>query len=150
MTYLPSAIRRFVTCLAFALFAVAPAFAQSQQDTLDALQKSALKIFIDCGYCDQDYIRTEITFVNYVRDRKQAQVHILITTQYTGGGGTEYTLTLIGQLDFDGMDDTLKYVTNKTDTQDMIRKGLVHVLKAGLLRYAMRTPLADYFNVAYI
>ncbi|MEK6756288.1 MAG: hypothetical protein AABZ02_09070, partial [Bacteroidota bacterium] len=136
-------------CLAFTLFALAPAFAQSQQDSLDTLQKSALKIFIDCAYCDLDYIRTEITFVNYVRDRKQAQVHVLITQQYTGSGGTEYTLTLIGQLDFDGMNDTLKYVTNKTDTQDMIRKGLVRVLKAGLVRYAMRTPLAEYFSVAY-
>lgn len=149
MSYLPSAIRRFASCLAFPLFALAPAFAQSQQDTVDALQKSALRIFIDCAYCDLDYIRTEITFVNYVRDRKQAQVHVLFTQQYTGSGGTEYTLTLIGQLEFEGMGDTLKYVANKTDTQDMIRKGLVRVLKAGLVRYAMRTPLAEYFNIAY-
>lgn len=128
---------------------ISPALAQVQQDTLDALQKSAPKVFIDCEMCDQDYIRTEISFVNYVRDRKQAQVHILITQQYTGSGGTEYTLTLIGQLEFQGANDTLKYVSNKTDTQDMTRKGLVRVLKAGLLRYAMHTPLADYFSVAY-
>ena len=32
-------------------------------------------------------------------DRLEAQVHVLISTQSTGGGGTEYTLTFIGQID---------------------------------------------------
>ena len=34
-------------------------------------------------------MRTEITFVSYVRDRTAADVHVLVTTQGTGGGGTE-------------------------------------------------------------
>jgi hypothetical protein len=126
-----------------------PLFAQVQQDTVDALQKSALKVFIDCSLCDQDYFRTELTFVNYVRDRKQAHVHVMITQMYTGSGGTEYTLTFIGQLEFDGVNDTLKYNANKTDTQDMTRKGMLKVLKTGLVRYVIHTPLAEYFSVAY-
>ncbi|MBM4161459.1 MAG: DUF481 domain-containing protein [Ignavibacteria bacterium] len=140
---------RAASTLAAALVCISPTLSQTAQDTVDALQKSAVKIFIDCGYCDEDYIRTEITFVNYVRDRTQAHVHIMITEQYTGSGGIEYTLTFIGQHDFAGMNDTLRYVANKTDTQDMTRKGLVRVMKTGLLRYAMRTPFADYFNVTY-
>ena len=130
------------------LFSI-PSLAQVQQDTVDALQKSAVKVFIDCSLCDQDYFRTELTFVNYVRDRKQAQVHILITQMYTGSGGTEYTLTFIGQLEFEGINDTLKYNANKSDTQDMTRKGMLKVIKAGLFRYVIHTPLADYFSVAY-
>ncbi len=140
--------------LVFTLFVVCAlsasrTMAQVPQDTIDVLQKSAPKVFIDCSLCDQDYIRTEIPFVNYVRDRKQAHVHVLITQMYTGSGGTEHTLTLIGQLEFEGVDDTLKYVANKTDTQDMTRKGLVRVLKTGLVRYVIHTPLADYFSIAY-
>jgi hypothetical protein len=123
--------------------------AQVQQDTVDALQQTAPRIFVDCSLCDLDYIKTEISYVNYVRDRKQAHVHVMITSMYTGSGGTEYTLTLIGQLQFEGVNDTLKYNANKTDTQDMIRKGLVKVLRIGLVRYIIHTPLAEYFSVAY-
>jgi hypothetical protein len=126
-----------------------PSYAQIQRDTLDALQQSAPSVFVDCSSCDLDYIKTEISYVNYVRDRKQAHVHVMITSLYTGSGGTEYTLTLIGQLQFEGVNDTLRHNANKTDTQDMIRKGLVKVLKAGLIRYLIHTPLAEYFSVAY-
>jgi hypothetical protein len=121
----------------------------SAADTVDTLQKSAPKIYIDCNLCDQDYIRTEIPFVNYVRDRKEADIHVLITEMYTGSGGTEYTVTLMGQLGFEGVNDTLKFNANKTDTQDMTRKGLVKVLKTGLVRYVSHSPLAEYLSVAY-
>ncbi|MDP2884066.1 MAG: hypothetical protein Q8P51_03495 [Ignavibacteria bacterium] len=131
------------------MLAWSEAHTQTQADTLDILQKSAPKMFIDCGMCDQDYIRTEIPFVNFVRDRKQADVHAMITEMYTGSGGTEYTLTLMGHLGFDGINDTLKYNANKTDTQDMTRKGLVGVLKKGLVRYVIHSPLSEYLSVSY-
>ncbi len=60
------------------------------------MKKSAPKVFIDCNRCDIDYIKTEITFMNYVWDRKEADVHILITIQRTGSGGREYTFAFIG------------------------------------------------------
>ncbi|MDH4271506.1 MAG: hypothetical protein OEW18_05965, partial [Candidatus Aminicenantes bacterium] len=53
---------------------------------IEELKKSAPKIYIDCDWCDFDYVKTEITFVNYVRDRKEAQVHVLINIQPTGSG----------------------------------------------------------------
>src|ERR1041385_8095423 len=35
-----------------------------------------LNVFLDCSFfCDFDYIRTEIPFVNWVRDRTDADVH---------------------------------------------------------------------------
>ncbi|MFH0989430.1 MAG: hypothetical protein V1799_05365 [bacterium] len=123
--------------------------AQTIIDSIDVLQKSAIKVFLDCDFCDENYIRTEITFVNYVRDRKEADVHIMVTLMSTGSEGTEYTFTLYGQGTFLGKNDTLLYISNKTDTPDMSRKGLVRVLKIGLMRYSMHTPLADYFSVSY-
>lgn len=100
-------------------------YPQTGQIASEALKKEAPKVFIDCGICDIDYIRTEITFVNYVRDRKEAQIHILITTQSTGSGGREYTIAFIGQREFNGINDTHKYYSQQTDTQDEIREGLV-------------------------
>jgi hypothetical protein len=122
-------------------------FSQEQKDSLLVLKSTAPRVFLDCGNCDLDFIKTEITFVNYVRDSKEAQVHILITTQETGSGGTEHTLTFIGKQDFSGMNDTLKYVSRQSDTEDNIRKGLVRVLKMGLIRYVAKTPLAEKLSL---
>lgn len=67
------------------ILAAAPALAQTEGEPpgIEDLKRTAPKVFIDCEDCDLDYIRTEITFVNYVRDRKEAQVHVLITTLRT-------------------------------------------------------------------
>ena len=132
----------------FALFVTPPAFPQGQAN-IDELKKTALRVFLDCDNCDLDYIKTEITFVNYVRDRLEAQVHILITTQATGGGGREYTLSFIGQNDCRDLADVQKYFSSKTDTDDEIRKGLVKALKLGLMGYVGRTPIARRIAVDY-
>lgn len=132
----------FCLCPIFLIF-VSQSHSQDRPDSLKALKSSAPRIYIDCSSCDIDFFKTEITFVNYVRDSKDAQVHILITTQETGSGGKEHTLTFIGRQDFSGMNDTLKYVSRQSDTEDDIRKGLVQILKTGLVRYVARTPMAD-------
>jgi hypothetical protein len=123
--------------------------AQTMLSDADAIKKAAPKVFVDCISCDMDYIRTEITFVNHVRDRTEAQIHILITTQTTGSGGTEYTLTFSGQKEFAGNDSVLTHVSGKTDTADEIRKGLVGILKIGLVPYAAKTPIANRLTVSY-
>ena len=133
---------------AIAYAALATGYAQSAKTDIEDLKKLAPRVFLDCNSCDAEYIRTEITFVNHVRDRKGAQIHVLITTQSTGGGGTEYTLAFSGQEEFAGRDDVLKYVSNATDTADETRKGLTGMLKIGLLAYAARTPIAGRISIA--
>lgn len=52
------------------------------------LPPGELRVFLDCQYeCDFDYLRKEITFVDHVRDSQSADIHALITTETTGGGG---------------------------------------------------------------
>ncbi len=114
------------------------------------LKEGAARVFIDCDFCDIDYIRTEITFVNYVRDRKEADVHVLITIQDTGSDGREYTLAFIGQNGWAGVDNTLKFVSDKTQTDDEIRQGLAQILKIGLVGYAARTPIHSRLTVSFL
>ncbi|MBM3284995.1 MAG: hypothetical protein FJY81_03910 [Candidatus Aminicenantes bacterium] len=110
-------------------------------EEVDILKESAPRVFLDCQRCDTDYIRTEIAFVNYVRDRQEADVHILMTVQSTGSGGREYAAQFIGQKECADMRWTLRYVSSRTETEDATRKGLVHVLKLGLAPYVARTPM---------
>jgi hypothetical protein len=125
------------------------AFSQDSQADIDELKKKAPRIFIDCRRCDIDYIRTEITFVNYVWDRREADIHVLITTQRTGSGGTEYTMAFIGQGEYQDYQNTLRFVSGSTDTPDEVRKGYVRVLKMGLVAAAARTPIAERIDVAF-
>ncbi len=126
------------------------ALAQQPTDTARAAQDSALRVFLDCpnSFCDFDYYRTEITFVNWVRERTFAQLHLLITSQSTGSG-REYTLTFIGLERFAGAQDTLRYLSHSTDTDDDIRKGLGRTMRLGLVRFASKTPLGGRIEVSY-
>lgn len=109
----------------------------------------AIRIFLDCNYsCDESYIKQEITFVDYMRDRRDADVHILLTTQGTGGGGTEYTIKFIGLSRFTGVEQTLKHVSAATATSDERRKGIAEVLKQGLVRYVAESPLAGRLRIS--
>lgn len=131
-------------CFSVSLFADDVALTYQEE-----LKKAAPKVFIDCRRCDRDYIRTEITFVNYVRDRHDADVHVLITTQRTGSGGQEYTMEFIGQKDYSSIRHTLKHVSNRTDVRDEVRKGYVEVLKKGLFPFVMNSPLAEHISILF-
>ena len=109
-----------------------------------------LRVFLDCNFCDFDFMRTEINFVDYVRDRQDAQVHILVTTQATGGGGTEYTLHFIGLRELTNISDTLKYVSPPGASQDDLRRGLARTIKLGLVRYYAHLGQTARFNVTYV
>ena len=122
-----------------ALLAAAP---DVVEQTLDDLKKTAPRVFIDCDRCDNAYIKQEISFVNYVRDPREADVHVLITQQATGGGGREYTLAFIGQRDCAALQNTLTFYSDRTMTDDDLRVGLVQILKLGLAPYVARTPMA--------
>lgn len=128
---------------------VAPRFAFAQDTPNAAPASGALRVFLDCNRCDFDYLRREIPFVNYVRDRKDAELHILVTTQSTGSGGSEYVFKFIGLGRFEQVDDELKYVAAQTGTGDEHRAGYAHVLKLGLVRYVTSTTAADHLRLVY-
>jgi hypothetical protein len=120
-------------------------------DAVPAAQTNqpALRVFLDCGRCDQQFLRTEITFVDFVRDRQDADVHILVTQQPAGVGGTRYSLGFIGLGTFQGVSDELAYTTTLNDTPDSTRRGLSQVLTGGLVRYAVRTPMAQTMQLSF-
>ncbi len=69
------------------LSTVLPAVATGQGNSQPDGKNGRLKIFLDCDDYDDRYIRQEMTYVNYVRYRKQADEHVLAVRQKTTGGG---------------------------------------------------------------
>lgn len=133
-------------------FLVAVPFVRSQvgeDQNVDELKKTAPKVFIDGYRLDMNYIKTEIPFVNYVRDRKEADVHVLITQQGTGSGGREYTLSFIGLNKYEDLKNELTFYSNTVQTADEVRKGLTQILKLGLAPYLARTPISSILNLVY-
>lgn len=108
-----------------------------------------LKVYLDCDRCDEQYIRTEVTFVNYVRDRADADVHLLMSSTRNGSGGLTYQLNYIGRGAYASMADTLSYASLGTDTRDEWREGLLQVIKMGLVRYVAKTPQAPQLAITF-
>ncbi|MES2521714.1 MAG: hypothetical protein V4617_03365 [Gemmatimonadota bacterium] len=118
-----------------------------------SLQSQAIRVFLDCQGrvrgCDRDFIVTDVNFVNWMRDRFDADVQILVSGLPNGGGGTENTITFIGRRGFEGMTDTLVLNTLPNDADDRVRRELARVFKLGLTRYVAKSPLASRVQVAY-
>lgn len=102
----------------------------------------AFSIFLDCtdSHCDPNFYRTELEFVNHVRERTAADVHVLVADESTGGGGRRYTLAFYGQRVFEGLSDTLVITTPQGATEAEQRRTLVRTMRLGLTRYLARTP----------
>jgi len=150
-------IQSWLATLAVVLLFTPTIFAQSNDSNpesetsqqLQELKKLAPKVYLDCMFCDQDYIRDNITYVNFVRDRKDADVHILVTMQGTGSGGQEYTFAFIGLRDFKGTEHTLVHASNPTDTRDDTRRAQVALLERGIFPFVLETPICDYITLRF-
>jgi hypothetical protein len=134
MRQVSGTVSRTVALVAWTLVGAAEIEAASRQS-----QVAQLKVFLDCtAECYPDFLRSEVTFVDYVRDRTEAEVHLLVTSAQTASGGSEYTLTFVGVGRFQGVTETLTTVTESSDTDDIIRRQLATSVRAGLLRYLTR------------
>ncbi len=112
---------------------------------------ATLRVFLDCqtGFgCDRDFLRREIGFVEFVRDRAAAEVHALVTSQSTGGGGRSFTLSLLGRQRFEGLDDEIRFSVRANLADERVLQRTARRLGLGLARYAARTADAGRLRIA--
>ena len=129
------------------LAAQEPAISPDQEARVNG---ETVRVFLDCRTrCDFDFIRQKIPYVAWVRDRQDAQVHLLITSQQTGAGGRENTLAFIGLVDMASVSDTLLQVSSPTDTDAEVREQLTRTIELGLIAYVARTPQASRIEVTW-
>jgi len=126
-----------------------PVISQTTNTNADTLRKGAVNFFIDCEFCDMNYIRQEIPYVNYVRDTREAEVYLLVTRQDAGSGGQQHALMFQGSGKYQGMNDTLYYTSNPDETSTIIREKRTNMIKMGLMRYVARTPLSNEIAIVH-
>ena len=139
----------FVKSLVAVLLSTTVASAQTPTPTPQA--EDVPRVFLDCqaNGCDDDFLRTELTWLNFVRDRTLAIVHILATSQSTGSGGTELTVAFIGLGALSAKVDTIVAISPQSDTFDERRNLVKRVVSQGMLRFVSNTPLASRLSVTY-
>lgn len=138
----------FLFCIS-SLSAQTPDPPAADTTAADTLNPAFVNVYLDGAWFYQEYIKQEITFVNYVRDRFGADVHLLISGQPTGSGGTDFNLFFLGAQRFSGKNDTLHYIAGTNDTDDEIRQGMTQVIKMGLLPYVARLDATIPLSITY-
>lgn len=106
-------------------------------------------MFLDCEgpNCDDEYFRTHIPWVSWVRDQTDAGVHVIVTSQATGAGGREYRIDLTGREALSDYEDQVLYRSLSTDTERETLDGLIHTLSLALARYADAAGYRDLVSV---
>ncbi|MDZ4795842.1 MAG: hypothetical protein SGI83_16295 [Bacteroidota bacterium] len=130
-------MRKSTACALIAIFFSISIAAQNNTST-------KLKVFIDCSNagCDMTFIRSEINLVDFLLDRIAADVHVLVTEQGTGSGGSKYQLIFFGQNRFKNFQDTLHFNTDPNATDFEERDMLVKYIKLGLAPCVAKTEAA--------
>ena len=141
----PSAFRLLRSAFSLKLLLLS---AFSLQPSALHAQATPVRVYLDCQHfrCDEDYFVREITFVDYVRSPQDADVHILVTRQDTGGGGDAYSATFIGQRAFAGARDSLSWFAPQGATDGNARMNIGATLIGALpLQETRLTVIYRYF-----
>ena len=84
-----------------------------------------LRVYLDCDSCFSEYLRSEIDWVDFVRQPQDADVHLLASSRETGSGGREYVLRFVGAGRFQGNDKDLRAVSMTGDPEELRRTGVL-------------------------
>jgi hypothetical protein len=103
-----------------------------------ALRANPIRVFLDCNFCDFNYLQVETPWVAFVRDRADADVHLLLTSIETGGGGERYDLEVLPAAN-PARRDTIVFQTQPSATDDARRAEITRNIQLGLAPYALRT-----------
>lgn len=128
------------------VFTPASTWAQDA-DSLTQSTSGLLNVFLDCGSCNQIVIKTEIPYVNYVRDPGQADVHTIVTRQNTASGGSLYTYRFIGLGRFRKQDLDLTFTSPLSDSDIKRQNGIAKTLAMGLMPYVSQTNSSEVVDI---
>ena len=122
------------------LFITVSVIGYSQNNSITEPTNGKIKIYLDCDDCNTSFFRRNLTFVDFVRDAKLADIHVFVTEQRTASNGTEYGLNFIGINHYSDIQYKLKTVSPQDETDILKWDRLLKIIDIGLLPYLSRTP----------
>ena len=126
-----------------------PAAPARAQDPAPRRPTTVPRVYFDCRgpECDSTHYRTEIAWVAWVRDQRDANVHVIMTSQRTGVGGREYLLDFLGRGVYQNYETRSIYQSLPTDTQRERLDGVALTLGLGLATFATES---GYRNIVQL
>ena len=114
-------------------------------------QNNSLNVFLNChiAKCYNDYLRTELSHFNFVRDQASADVIIMVTSLNNASGGRNFQLFFNGVNKYSSQSDTLNVSVKQDATDDIIRKNLLNAISLGLLKYMDDSNIAETVRVSF-
>ena len=67
----------------------------------------------------------------------------------SSASGSEYLLSFLGQGNFEGFGQALRYNSSNAQTDHERRVGMLRLIKLGLVPYVVQSPYADGLNVVW-
>lgn len=143
---MPLLLRRPGTALVVIAAALHSAPLTAQQPQPSA---APLRVYLDCTtQCFFDYIRTEVTYVDWMRDRADADVHVIVSA-IGAGAGREYSLRFIGTGVFAGRTHTLTHYAEPNTSENAVRSGVTDRLELGLVPFLIERPAVARLRVEF-
>lgn len=123
----------------------------SESDSLSSQIKNlSPKIYLKCPDCDYKYIKTELSYLNYVNYPEDADIIIMINSISTASGGEEYKMIIETNAKFGSARDTILLNTKFDDTDSEERDLLKNFIQLSLTRFLIKTPLAKYLDLKFV
>jgi hypothetical protein len=134
------------------MFFLSPAMAEDEPDLLNT---HTILVFMDCQgmarqYCDFDHVRREIQWVHWARDRKDADLHLLITAERAGGQASRYGLDYINLASTDGTSISLTFISDPDVTASENRDTLTRKIALGLIQFVASSPISDQLRIEHV
>ena len=97
-------------------------------------QDQKLKVYLDC-ICDDNYIKQQTSFLEYVRDQDLADVEIIILDIRTPTGTRSFEIEIDGNNEFKEISSSTIVSGYVTDTSVILRDKLLNKLKLSLVPF---------------
>ena len=97
-------------------------------------QEKKLKVYIDCR-CDENYLKQETSFLEYVRDQDLADIEIFVRDVRNSTGSRSFEIKIDGNNDYEGISSSTVAVGYANDTSSTLRDKLLNKLKLALVPF---------------
>ena len=112
-------------------------------------QNNLNSLFIKCDRCDNNFLKSEINYVNHVRDQGLADIQLFIYRNRNANNGNRYTLDFIGKNIFSDKELSLVLDTNPRLTSDDVRNELKRKIDIGLVYFLAESDISNKINISY-